>query len=602
VTGAGEHRYRLRAEVAGAERTYTLESGETRIGSVAGNEVVLPVRGVSRHHALVRLADDALFIEDLQSRNGVVVNGARAVSARLKAGDEVRLGPVALRVEEIDAADAALAIAIGAGAARGSSGLPSWETTATWSGAAGGVPQAWIRLLEEFVERLSVVPEADVAGALGTLLRELPAGGCCFFEWNGREPVILAAAGEVGDATAVGLADPSTRFRTACPEGGRATTWALAPSHASPLGLMVWGDYPARPGSEPLLRTLLRLWQRLRPEPVRLLQERPPAMARGLVFPEGCVAGGSPAMVSLHGQMRPLVQGDLPVLVVGETGVGKELIAHILHASSSRAKGPFVAVNCAAIPAELLEAEMFGIGKGVATGVLERAGKFQLAHGGTLFLDEIGDMSQDLQAKLLRALQEKEIQPVGSAPLSVDIRVVAATNTDLLRRIEEGRFRRDLYYRLAGYVLHVPPLRERREDVAALVEAFLREFSREAGKPIQGITLKALRALTDYAWPGNVRELEHEVRRLVYLCPEGGAVDSTLLSAHIVARVSADERVGTEAVPAGLDLEEHLRRVEERLIHLALAQAGGNRTQAAKLLGISRNGLAIKMRRLGIAD
>jgi two-component system response regulator HupR/HoxA len=210
-------------------------------------------------------------------------------------------------------------------------------------------------------------------------------------------------------------------------------------------------------------------------------------------------------------------------------------------------------------------------------------------------------MSLDLQAKLLRALQEREIQPVGSTPVPVNIRVVTATNADLLARIEDGRFRRDLYYRVAGYVLQVPPLRERHEDIATLVEAFLRSFSREAGKSLQGITLKALRALTDYDWPGNVRELEHEVRRLVYLCPEGGAVDSSLLSAHILAPRGGGAREPSDTTTS-LDLDENRKQLEERLIRRALVQSGGNRTQAAKLLGVSRNGLAMMMQRLGIAD
>jgi transcriptional regulator with PAS, ATPase and Fis domain len=278
--------------------------------------------------------------------------------------------------------------------------------------------------------------------------------------------------------------------------------------------------------------------------------------------------------------------------------VGKEHLAHILHSSSPRRNKPFVAVNCAAIPADLLEAEMFGIGKGIATGVVERPGKFQLAAGGTLFLDEIGDMPLALQAKLLRALQEKEVQPVGGAPMTVDVRVVAATNSDLQRRIEEGFFRRDLYYRVAGFAVQVPALRQRQEDISALVEAFIDRFTREAGKSLRGITVKALRALTEHGWPGNVRELQHEVRRLVYLCPAGDAIESSMLSEHILAGPQPVEG----ALPPALELEPNVDHLERRLIREALARAGGNRSQAARLLGVSRNGLANKMVRLGIAD
>jgi transcriptional regulator with PAS, ATPase and Fis domain len=288
----------------------------------------------------------------------------------------------------------------------------------------------------------------------------------------------------------------------------------------------------------------------------------------------------------------------VPVLLRGETGVGKEHLARLVHASSARRAGPFVAVNCAAIPAELMEAEMFGIAKGVATGVVERPGKFQLANGGTLFLDEIGDMPLALQAKLLRALQGGEIQPVGGAPVRVDARLITATNSDLDERIEQGQFRGDLYYRVAGFVLRVPPLRERREDIPSLVQAMLGAFGRETGKSIPGITAEVRRALCGYAWPGNVRELENEVRRLVYLCRDGQTVDARMLSERIV--VSAEGE--TDTAPSSLRLEANVDHLERRLIRVALVRTGGKRSAAARLLGVSRNGLAMKMERLGLGD
>ena len=196
---------------------------------------------------------------------------------------------------------------------------------------------------------------------------------------------------------------------------------------------------------------------------------------------------------------------------------------------------------------------------------------------------------------------------MGGAPLRVDIRVVAATNSDLHRRMEEGLFRRDLYYRVAGFALRLPPLRERPEDIPALVQAFLERFAAEATKAVRGVTIKALRALVEFPWPGNIRELEHEVRRLVYLCPEGQAIDSTMLSPHVLAcapMADANDDAPPEPPDPGasgsLDLERSVSSLERRLIERALLQAGGNRTQAAKLLGISRNGLAIKMERLGL--
>jgi transcriptional regulator with PAS, ATPase and Fis domain len=323
-----------------------------------------------------------------------------------------------------------------------------------------------------------------------------------------------------------------------------------------------------------------------------------------LVFPADYRPGTSPAMSSLYTQMRALLRGDLPVLINGETGVGKEMVARILHESSDRSQHPFVAINCAAIPSELLEAEMFGIEKGVATGVEARPGRFQLAQGGTLFLDEIAETKPALQAKLLRALQQKEIQPVGGRPRPVDVRVLAATNVNLSRHIEDGALRSDLYYRLAGCVLEVPPLRACAEDVPALVEHFLRRFAGEVGVRIRGVTTGALRLLTSYAWPGNVRELEHVIRRLVYMSADGEVVDARRLPHWLhEARPAADPVDAVERLVAGLDslaLAPLVQALEKRLILAARQRTGGKKSEACKLLDLSRNGLDKKLERYHI--
>jgi two-component system response regulator HupR/HoxA len=327
---------------------------------------------------------------------------------------------------------------------------------------------------------------------------------------------------------------------------------------------------------------------------------RGPSLADpGLIFPEGYTQGRSEAMQRLYAQMAPLLQGDLPVLFVGETGVGKELLAQALHLSSARREGPFVAVNCAAIPADLLEAEMFGIARGVATGVAARPGKFQSADRGTLFLDEVGDMPAALQAKLLRALQGGQIQPVGGTPVTVNVRIVTATNSDLEERLRDGRFRADLYYRIAGFVLRVPSLRERCADLAPLVAGFLADCGLETGKSILGISDSALAALLRYPWPGNVRELQHEVRRLGYLCPDGESVEASMLSDRVWA---CEETSAPSAEIDTLDLRTNVDVLERRLIARALARAEGSRAGAARLLGVSRNGLALKMERLGLGE
>ncbi len=255
-----------------------------------------------------------------------------------------------------------------------------------------------------------------------------------------------------------------------------------------------------------------------------------PAPIPPLAFPEGYVVGRSAAMIALYRQLLAVAASDLPVLLVGETGVGKEYLARILHASAGRRSSPFVGFNCAAIPAELLESELFGVGERVATGVAARPGKFRQAQGGTLFLDEIAEMSTALQAKILRVLQEREVDPVGARlPLSLDVRIVASTNIELDRLVREKAFRQDLYYRLAGLVVEIPPLRRRRQDIPLLVESFLVKANRKSGRSVRGITVRALERLAARPWPGNVRELEHGVRRLVHLCLDGQAISAELV-------------------------------------------------------------------------
>jgi transcriptional regulator with GAF, ATPase, and Fis domain len=491
------------------------------------------------------------------------------------------------------------------------SGLAPQETTAVEDHR-----RLSLAIVESLLVKLLAPPAGDVAGALGLLVGETGARGGCVFTTERGEIVAVAASGDVPH-----LGEPSTltsTTRRGAPDGiprylavaGDPPLRIVSSSGADgeSFGLCLSGELKASEAeAELLLRiallVLLRTHRRESPAPL-------PSAARlpsRLVVPEGFVPGDSPAMSRLYAQIQPLAAGELPVLLLGETGVGKEGLARLIHLSSARARGPFVAVNCAAIPAELLEAELFGVAKAAATGVAERKGRFQLAEGGTLFLDEIGEMPPLLQAKLLRALQEKEIQPVGGPIAPVDIRVLAATNSDLLRKMDEGQFRRDLYYRVAGLALRVPPLRERREDIPALVHALLARFATVAGKSIRGVTVKALHALVAYPWPGNVRELEHELRRLVHLCPAQEAIDSTMLSPQILAAPDGSHAPSETTPPPSpvggdLDLERNVAEMERRLIRKALEEAGGNRTQAAKRLGISRNGLAIKMERLGLKD
>jgi DNA-binding NtrC family response regulator len=632
----------LRGYVGGIEQTFPLREGVNRVGSLEDNEVFLPRRGVSRQHARLTLEEGELRVDDLGSKNGTFLDGRRVESGVVRPDSELRFGPVELQLRMVHRDDNELAITFDSAAVSDQTGtIPVVESPLSGAGLGGTLSRHWLRLAEAFHARLFGRPGGDMGAALRLLQEELMLRGAGVLELpEGGDVVVLAAAGDLEDGAVAELPrslaalfpeEPRQDlvFHTSVDAGtggvGKgverglpATFAALTAPGTDPLVLVLLGAFPGRAKSELLLRLLARMLEPCRPHPERPAAESRTSRYPGLVLPEDYVHAQSAAMNKIYQLMQTLARGDLPILVTGETGVGKEYLAHILHDSSPRRHGPFIAINCAAIPAELLEAELFGIGEKVATGVAGSKGKLLLADGGTLFLDEIGDMSADLQAKLLRALQEKEVHPVGRDPVSVDVRVLAATNQELKQKIAHGDFRADLYYRLAGYVLEIPPLRERPEDVPALVEHFLRDCARELGKPIRGLTVRALKLLTGYPWPGNVRELANEVRRAVYLCPENGTIESSVLSPAVRETSTGGESVtGTAEIevaeaaaegegphlpdPMGLGLDSlKLEHLEALAVKEALRRCDENQVQAAKLLGISRQSLRRRMERLGL--
>jgi DNA-binding NtrC family response regulator len=288
------------------------------------------------------------------------------------------------------------------------------------------------------------------------------------------------------------------------------------------------------------------------------------------------------------------------VLIGGESGVGKDLIARAIHQNSRRASGPFIKINSTAIPDNLFESELFGFEKGAFTGALAaKPGRFELADKGTLFLDEIGDVPAPIQVKLLRVLQEREFERLGGTrTLRVDVRLIAATNRDLRVALEEGTFREDLYYRLNVVPIDIPPLREHKEDIPELVDHFFARFARENGKDILKITPAALKLLTDYHWPGNVRQLENIIERAVALS-SGPVLDAGDI--HLDARPapsSSSASGGVPFLPEGMTLEQW----EDEMIREAMRRAGGNKSEAARLLGLSRNALRYRLSKLGVAD
>ncbi|MBV8934867.1 MAG: PEP-CTERM-box response regulator transcription factor [Alphaproteobacteria bacterium] len=292
---------------------------------------------------------------------------------------------------------------------------------------------------------------------------------------------------------------------------------------------------------------------------------------------DGMVAS-SPEMLRVLRNIEKISPTGVTVLLLGESGTGKELLAQAIHRMSRRSGGPFVPINCAAIPETLLESELFGHEKGAFTGALrQNIGRIESADRGTLFLDEIGDVPLPMQVKLLRFLQDQVVERVGGRkPIQVDVRIVCATNQDLDRMMAEGRFREDLYYRLNEVAVRVPPLRERNGDGTVLASFFLRRFAAEYGRPVRGFSSAALAAINDYSWPGNVRELENRVKRAVVMA------DGALLSPFDLGLSEQGEE------PQSLGLRAARARAEREVLQLALAQAGSNLSKAAKLLGISR--------------
>ncbi|HET6366189.1 MAG TPA: sigma-54 dependent transcriptional regulator [Pseudomonadales bacterium] len=321
--------------------------------------------------------------------------------------------------------------------------------------------------------------------------------------------------------------------------------------------------------------------QRLRAENARLRAE----VERQLGLER--VVGQSRVIQTLLEQVRAVADSDASVLLLGESGTGKELVARALHWSSSRRAGPFVAVNCAAVPESLLESELFGHEKGAFTGAdRKHVGLFAAAHGGTLFLDEVGDLPLAMQAKLLRAIQEKAVRPVGGAELvQLDLRLVTATNRDLVALVPEGRFREDLYYRLAVIPIRLPALRERAEDIPLLAEHFLRDAGGRLGKRLAGFTADALEWMREYRWPGNVRELANVVER------------ATVLAAGPIVTL-ADVRTEFSVEPATSALRPTLDELERQYIRRVLDEVEGDKQAAAKILGVSVRTLQRKEKEL----
>ena len=322
--------------------------------------------------------------------------------------------------------------------------------------------------------------------------------------------------------------------------------------------------------------------------------------ASDLPRPRTSFVAESPGMRAVAALAERTARSRVTVLLLGETGTGKEVVARAIHAASPRAERPFIAINCAALPDSLLESELFGHTRGAFTGAeRDRRGAFEEAHGGTLFLDEVGETSGAFQAKLLRVLQERAVRPLGGTrPRDVDVRVIAATHRDLQREVARGRFREDLYFRLHVFPIRIPPLRDRPEDVAALAQHFLALHGPGEGKPDCTLSAAARRRLAAHRWPGNARELENAIQRALVLVPPAGALGEEhfdLYPADPPPEIEGIECAGDEP------LRDTLARVEAWLIRSALERNAGRRSETARRLGLTREGLYKKMKRFSVS-
>lgn len=513
--------------------------GEHRVGSAADADWLLPVAGVSRVHATIEvLADGGVIICDLGSTNGTRVDGRRVRRVAVAASAQLRFGPVEARLLPVTAGSDLLAHRRSDATAHGSTGAAA--APSTW------VDSRWVALLDALVAVLAQPPAERPAALVKTCAIQL--GGSWRLE---HENAVVAASG--------GAEEAAQRLVAA--------GWILA------------GDVPP----DPIVRAALSMAL------FGIDGASAAPMATPVTEAIARVDSRSPPLRACYRMAAKVAPSDLPVLVLGETGVGKEVLARWIHANSRRATGPFLAINCAALPADLLEAELFGIEKGAATGVTARPGLIEQAAGGTLFLDELAELAPAIQAKLLRALESTHLYRVGGRQaVPIDVRFLAATHRHLREQIEAGNFRLDLFHRLAAVEIELPPLRGRIEDLPELATRLYAEALGERGVPSPGITAAALAALAAYPWPGNIRELRNEIRRAVWLIDAGEPLDACHLSPRL--------RPTAHTPPPVLTLAAALENAERRAIEQALAITQGDIERASALLDIGRSSLYRKLK------
>jgi DNA-binding NtrC family response regulator len=559
-------------------RRFQLGPGEHLVGSSAEAAVRLEEAGISRRHALIQvLADGGAVVRDLGSKNGTFLGGRRVREAAVRGFTMVAFGSIQAVLQPADPArsDVLLGVPEALRESPGTSQGTSQESPGT---SPEGVTTQGLHPLERLAESLEEIlpslaegltsPEEAAAELAHRWIELLPVGRVEFLRVGPAGESVVAAA-----STLDAVPRNALRLEVEGPDGWKLLLRAPASARLAPL--------------RPLLRlALASLAARRRTlRPVRRAQ---PEEAAEAPAPSGL----GREMVRIYRGAGKVARGTVPVMILGESGAGKEVLARWLHARSPRAAGPFLAVNCAALPRELLESELFGIEKGIATGVEARPGLLERGSGGTVFLDEVGDMAVETQAKVLRVLENPLLYRVGGrTPVQVDVRFLAATNRDLDALVEAGSFRRDLYHRLAAFEVRLPPLRERREEIPSLAAGFFHRELAKGGAASPGITRAALGALVLYPWPGNVRELQNEIAKAALLLEPGEPLDLHHLSPRVRREIAAS---------APLTLDETVQRAEREAFAVALAAAAGDAHRAMELLGVSRTTYYRKLKELGL--
>jgi len=563
--------YRLVVQLGDRALKFPLKQGEYDLGSNSDCAIRINHPTVSRRHASIVIEDDGVRLTDLGSSNGTRIGDSKVKGPTpVEPGLPIRFGSVDAQIEVVGEDDLTAGIALESSAAPGKATVAVIEDPPSTIGPT--VLEAFsLGHLPDLVERIARgEPRDEVARAVGAaLLRTLPCRRVEILQPTaGESGVLFAAERECTDATTEVTVSAGDGIELKVAFAGAALANAFQPLLRAAAALVSAAG--ARQKEENQARGL----ERHPPRP-----PDPPSLV--------------PAMREIYDQAARIAPSRVSVLIRGDSGTGKELLARYLHAASDRADEPLVTLNCAALPRDLLESELFGVERGVATGVDARAGKFESAHGGTLFLDEIGDMAPETQARILRVLAEGEVYRIGGhAAKSADVRVISATNRDLTTMLDDGGFRTDLYHRISDWVVELPPLKKRRADIPNLAAHFLGRACAAHGVQAAGISRAAVAALVAYDWPGNVRQLEKEMSRTALFVEEGELLESSVLQPGISATAVS---VGNAD-----DLKTALEQAEKAHIERVLSECGGDVSLAANRMEIGVSTLYRRMKALSI--